>query len=373
MMQELNTEQKQRINLTLPARDLLESDRELFAPHLTHSGFINELLFRIAPISDASITETVEKQRDVLLARLEKKGLPPQTVETVLDALLTPFREELVRKASSYPNGISEVFRLNNQNRDLFYDPHWADAKYYDHKPSRYMKALIEDYASRTLYQREAFFFHEWISLAQAAAESGRLLRITSLNFKREKVTWDLRVYKVLPNDAGLYHYIVGKAVPKGGLKSDEHIASFRISRLVDVRILTSDGIRSGKLSRQEKKELDEKIARQRVQFLVGDREESVLHFTKEGKALLKTIQYMKPTVSYIDDQDNYHFECPRFQVFQYFARFGEHAQIIAPASLREDFKNWYLRAYEAYQSLPPDLPQADTEHESASEPAADA
>ena len=359
-MQELNTEQKQRINLTLPARDLLESDRELFAPHLTRSGFINELLFRIAPLSEASITETVERRREMLLSRLRSKKLPEDTIETVTEALLTPFREELIRKAASYPKGISEVFRLNNQNCSLFYQQHWADAEYYDQKPSKYMKALIEDYASRTLYQREAFYFHEWISLAEAAAAAGRLLRLTTENVSKDRFTWDVRVYKVLPNDAGLYHYIVGRAVPKGGLKSDERIASFRISRLVDVRILTADGIRSGSLSKAEKKELDEKIARQRVQFLVGGREEYVLHFTKNGKNLLKAIQYMKPSVSFIDENDNYHFECPKFQLFQYFSRFGEHAQIVAPASVRDEFKNWYKRAYEAYLCLPQEEPCPD-------------
>ncbi len=353
MVQELNTEQKQRINLTLPARDLLEGDREFFAPHLTRSGFINELLNRLAPLSDSSITETVERRREMIMVRLEEKKLPADTIRIAAEALLTPYREELIRKASSWPKGISEVFRLNNQNVDLFYQPDWADAKYYDHKPSKYMKALIEDYASRTLYQREGLFFHEWISLAQTAVAAGKLLRITTLNVRREKVTWDVRVYQVLPNDAGLHHYIVGRAVLKGGLKSEEHIASFRVSRLVDVRILTSDSIRSGSLSKAEKKELEEKIARQRVQFLVGDREEFVVHFTKEGKNLLKAIQYMKPAVSYIDEDDNYHFECPRFQLFQYFSRFGEHAQILEPETIRDDFKGWYQRAYEAYLGEP--------------------
>lgn len=351
MVQELNTEQKQRINLTLPARDLLEGDRELFAPHLTRSGFINELLYRIAPLSDASITETVERRRETLLSRLENKNLSADTLETVADALLTPLREELAAKAVSYPKGISEVFRLNNRNRDFFYRPDWADAKYYDHKPSKYMKALIEDYASRTLYQREALFFHEWISLAETAAAAGRILRLSTRTVRGELLTWDVRVYKILPNDAGLYHYLVGRAVRKGGLKAEEHIASFRISRLVEAKILSSEAARSGSLSKAEKKELDEKIARQRVQFLVGDREEYVVHFTNEGKDLLKAIQYMKPTSYYVDEEDNYHFECPRFQLFQYFTRFGEHAQILEPVSVREDFRNWYQHAYEAYLS----------------------
>ena len=102
MVQELNTEQKQRINLTLPARDLLEGDREFFAPHLTRSGFINELLYRLAPLSDASITETVERRREMIMVRLEEKKLPADTIRIAAEALLTPYREELIRKAPSW-------------------------------------------------------------------------------------------------------------------------------------------------------------------------------------------------------------------------------------------------------------------------------
>ena len=226
------------------------------------------------------------------------------------------------------------------------------------------MKALIEEYASHTLYQREAFFFRDWITLAEASVSAGNLLRITTVNSYREKVVWDLRVYAILPNDAGLFHYIVGRSVRKGGRKSEERIASFRISRITDMRILSASGARSGSLSRLEKKEIEEKIARDHVQFLVGEREECVVHLTEKGRRMYNQIQYMKPLVSFVDedgnyhfeclvsfvDEDgNYHFECSAFQCYNYFYRFGENARIIAPSSLRESLLNEYKNAYEAY------------------------
>ena len=144
------------------------------------------------------------------------------------------------------------------------------DAVYYDRRPSKYMKALIEEYASHTAFQREAFYFQEWITLAETAADAGKLLRFTTSNSRNELVIWDMRVYGVFPNEAGLFHYIVGRCVRKGGIKSDERIASFRISRMNEVKILSTASSRSGNLSKAEKKEIEAKIAHDGVQFLVG-------------------------------------------------------------------------------------------------------
>lgn len=356
MIQELNTEQKQRINLSLRAQDVLEADREQFAPQLTKSGFINELLYRFAPQAGASITQTLaRKKQEILLQleslRLQKKRLSPAAAEAVTTALLTPVREDLERKASGYPKGTSVMFRLNNRNMELFYDPDWPDADFYGNKPSKYMKALIEEYASHTQYQREAFYFNEWISHAEAAAAAGKLLRITTKNPKEEKSTFDLRVYGILPNDAGLFHYIVGRSVCKGGLKSEERISSFRISRLVDVKILSSAGTRSGNLSAAEKKEIEEKIARDRVQFLVGEKEECVVRLTAKGRQLYKAIQYMKPLPSWIDDAGDYHFECSSYQILQYFFRFGGDAVVLQPESLHAFLQEEFRKAFEAYSS----------------------
>ena len=71
---ELNTEQKQRINLSLHAQDVLTIDREQFAPQLTSSGFINELLFRYAPQAEASVTENLERRRKNILMQLSRAG-----------------------------------------------------------------------------------------------------------------------------------------------------------------------------------------------------------------------------------------------------------------------------------------------------------
>ncbi len=75
------------------------------------------------------------------------------------------------------------------------------------------MKALIEEYASHNFFEREELFFHEWIALAESAKSTGKILRIVTKNQNEEKLDWDLRLYGVISNESGLYHYLVGRAV----------------------------------------------------------------------------------------------------------------------------------------------------------------
>lgn len=351
MIKELNTEQKQRINLSAHAQDILRNDRELFAPHHSSTGFINDLLSRLLPLEEASITEALDRRRQLIMLRLEESKLTADMKKEVADTLLKPYKESLKKKALSWPKGSSILFRLNNNNSELFYDPDWPDAPYYQHKPAKYMKALIEEYASHTFYEREELFFHEWIALAESAKSTGKMIRIVTMNAKREKFYWDLRVYGVLSNEAGLFHYIVGRSVKKGGLKSEEHISSFRLSRLQDVRIISSDYSRSGSLTKAEIKEIEDRIAKNQVQFLVGENEECVVAFTQEGKEYYRQIQYMRPPLSFIDDEGHYHFECTSFQAFQYFYRFGNRAKILKPDSLREKLLKEYQKAFTHYSN----------------------
>ena len=75
MVLELNPEQKQRVNLSLHAQEILEADREQFAPQLTKNGFFNELLYRFAPQAGASISQTLERRRQTILLQLENLGM----------------------------------------------------------------------------------------------------------------------------------------------------------------------------------------------------------------------------------------------------------------------------------------------------------
>ena len=348
-MAQINTEQKQRINLSVNAQDVIDNDRELFGPDLTKTGFFNELLSRVAPYAQASITETLERRREEYLSCLERTGLDEKTLQKVLSSLLRPLREALIEKAECSVKGNSVTFRLNNQNTKNFYPENWKDGKYYDQKPSRYLKAVLEEYAQHTLYEREALYFHEWITLTGLAIQSGDRIRFTSVSSSGKEREWDMRVYGILPNDGALFHYAVGYAVPKGGAKAEEKIASFRICRIRSLKILSGETSRSGKLTRTEKTKIEEKLQKDRVQFLVGEHEDCVVRLSEEGKRAYRSTQYMKPALSYIDEAGDYHFDCSPAQIVQYFYKFGRRALVLQPESARQRLAEEYRDAYEAY------------------------
>ena len=348
-MAELNTEQKIRINLSRNARSVLQNDREQFAPSLTANGFLNDLIERCIPVLDASIADALLRRRDEITGVLEKQGFPEKTILKVTGALLDSYEEKLTEKASSWPKGDSCTFRLNNRNTELLYSDDWPDLIFYEDKPVRYLKALIEEYASHSPYEREGIYYHEWIALIDQAVRSQTLVRLSMINVKNQKLEWDMRVYGVLPNDANLFHYIVGMAVQKGGLKSQESILPVRLSRLKSIRLITSSHARSGSLSKSERQKIEDRTGDRDVQFLLGHREDCVVDLNEDGRRYFRRTQYMKPPLKQIDREGRYHFDCSAEQLFQYFYKFGDRADVIAPESVRKRLREEYRRASEKY------------------------
>lgn len=348
-MAELNTEQKIRVNLSRNAQNKLQSDREQFAPSLTVNGFFNDLIGRCIPVLDASISEALLRKKDEITGILEKQKFTEKIILKVTGALLDSYEEKLTEKAASWPKGDSCTFRLSNQNTRLLYDDDWADLIFYEDKPVRYIKALIEEYASHSLYEREAIYYHEWITLIDQAVRTQTLVRLSMINVKNKNLEWDMRVYGILPNDANLFHYVVGRAVPKGGLKSQESVMTLRLSRLKNVRLMTSPHARSGGLTKTERLKIEERIGKGDVQFLLESRKEGIVELNENGRRAFLRTQYMKPHLKEIDADGRYHFDASPEQLFQYFYKFGDRANVIAPESVRRRLKEEYRRGYEKY------------------------
>ena len=169
------------------------------------------------------------------------------------------------------------------------------------------------------------------------------------INAKNKKLEWDMRVYGILPNDANMFHYIIGMAVQKGGLKSQESILPIRLSRLKSIRLITSSHTRSGSLSKSERQKIEDKTADRDVQFLLGHKEDCVVELNEDGQRYFRRTQYMKPLLKQIDAEGRYHFDCSAEQLFQYFYKFGDRADVIAPESVRKRLREEYRRGFEKY------------------------
>lgn len=356
----INFDQKQRINLSSRAADVLQTDAAAFYDDMNRTGFLNELLKRCAAGSDATIDLAVGQYRqhleDVLKKSLKKSEFESDLTKKEIYILSQEYETQLAKKALSWPKGTSVLFRLSNDNSKRFYGdfdirPVFPVPPCYNGKVSRYLKAIVEEYASHTLFKREELFFHEEIGLIQMAIESEKLMRIVSSVPGRGLVSWDVRAYRILPDDSGLYHYIAGMVAPAHGLKSEEHIASLRLSRIREIHIIDAQSARSGHLTSVEKKEIESRIEKNRVQFLAGDREDIIVRLTSRGKSTMSKVLYMRPRVDFIDEDGNYHFSCSRLQATFYFQKFGADAEILEPAELRSWFIDYYQHGYEQYHT----------------------
>lgn len=355
----MNSEHKQTINLSFYAISILHDDMEAFAPSQKFNGFLNDILEMYSESAAASIYTAMEHRRHRIRQALDLDAallteLTPKQQERIVCLLDKEAEVSFYNVEKSFSRGKSMTFRLNNRNYVRFFtDDKYANPNvaYYDGYYSRYFKAVIEEYCELPRFQREEIYFRDLINTINQAIETDRMIRVeieTPYTVSPNE-TWDVRPYGILPDASHLYHYLVGKSVRSGGHRRDEKIASIRISRIRKITLLNKKTHRNGALSVSEKKEIQQKIQRGSVSFLVGDEVEIIVRFTEAGKKIYRNALFMRPLLKNIDDNDNYHFVCSRMQAEQYFIRFGENAEILSPDELRLTIAEKFRAAADIY------------------------
>ena len=355
----MNTEHKQSINLSPYACVILKEDMSAFCPGQTFNGFINDILERYSDDADASFHTALERQRSFVRRVLDQcASLPEEMHRSQLGEFIRLLDQEieatLLEKRQTYDRGRTIIFRLNNKNCSHFFPMDgstFSDVEYYDGYYSRYFKAIIEEYCQQTRFRREEIYFRSYIETIRQAVDTSRILRVTidSPYSDHGIDCWDVRPYALLPDESHLYHYLIGKSVRAGGLKRDEKIASIRLSRIQDIHVSDHRTSRSGILTSAEKKKIKNKICNKAVPFLIGDERDVVVRFTDYGKQLFHNTLFMRPFLSNVDSEGNYHFHCTEMHAMQYFIRFGAYAEILAPQERRESMAKSFNDAASVY------------------------
>ena len=355
----MNSEHKQTINLSLYAISVLHDDMETFAPDQKFNGFLNDVLELYSESAEASIYTAMEHRRSRLRNALDQDSslfsdLTPEQQRRIICLLDYETDASLNKNEKPLARGKSMTFRLNNKNYLRFCKKNETanpNLTYYDGYFSRYFKAIIEEYCELPRFQREEVYFRDYIDTINQAIEMTRMIRVeieTPYTVTPNEV-WDVRPYDILPDASHLYHYLVGKSVKAGGARRDEKIASIRISRIRNISILNKKTHRSGALSASEKKEIQQRILKSSVSFLIGDELEIMVRFTKNGEKQYRNTLFMRPLLKNIDESGNYHFVCSHMQAEQYFIRFGADAEILSPEELRQSLAKKYKEAAYIY------------------------
>lgn len=327
-----NEEHKQRLNLSSFARGVVDMDRGVMDESGTMSGFLNRVIGQFWETADASIDVAVEERRQQLLT----SGFQPDMVEK----LVTQQRQLLLQKKEAYPQGDSLTFRLNNENFERLYTQRAEETSY--SAPSKYLKALVEEYARLSPSERERVYFRALIEdTLQPAIDAGYLLSVQL----GQKQFW-VKPYNVIADPFNSHLYLVGLSRPQGSSAQEEVIASFRITRLGKVRHLSRP---SGRLTADDKRRIEKKLQSTGVQYLIGNSQRIRLRLTETGRREFLQRSYMRPVPERVEG-DVYEFSCTSLQIRNYFLSFGANAQILEPESLREAFIEAYRLALESYR-----------------------
>lgn len=327
-----NEDHKQRVNLSSLARSVIEIDQSVFDEGGSLSGFLNRIITAFRDKAEASIDLAAEDRHRQFLA----DGYSAQ----VAQRLTEDYRRRLQQKTQTYPQGDSLMFRLNNYNFDILYEQ-GAESTTYS-APSKYLKALLEEYARLSPSERERVYFAQCIDqILQPALDAGYPLEF-QINGKTHRV----RPHSIMADPFNSHLYLTGFSRQADLPGERESIASFRISRIQKPKFRRQHG---GRLNSDEKRQIEKQLQLLGVQFLVGAQDHILVRLTPKGKQAFLQRSYMRPMPESIEG-DVYHFCCSPMQIRNYFLTFGKEAQILSPASLRKEFLKIYRDAAKAYE-----------------------
>ena len=322
------------------------------------SGYINLILRDYYKTSEATISHSAESKKEYYEEILKKETnsaeLQPQFKETV-NHLINNYISELKKKYHSLPKEKTLKIRLQNDVYNIYY-PKMPESDYYDIQAD-YIKALLEDYSSRTYSERERFIYNKEIDKIELAIKNGSLLRIEykSINDNHPK-EYQIKPFKIVMDSESRYNYLIGLSKHSG--TSEPYTPHpFRIFRIC--RIDTDEFEKgNGNLTKEEKKDLMIRLKKKGAAFIHADDEEFIVKLTPKGLNDFNNLLHLRPSSvenkTTTDAQGNTykHFNCTSYQIMNYFFKFGEDAIIISPQDTTSKFKEKYQNALNAIENL---------------------
>ncbi len=329
---------KQRINLSKFALNIINEDMIAFNNnHFT--TFINTIIANYKNDSEATISIVLDRERKKLEETLKNIDKPHR--DEVISKLLIAKKKELIAKAFSHENYKSCPVRLRKENLLYLTDPdsECCEEKYYNYKPGKYLKALIEDYASRAFCERELIYFADRVKLIETAISERRKLSVKTANGKH----YIIYPCRILRDPMSMYNYLIGFSCDSE--EKSKHPVSLRLSGNISISLRNSAFF----VKSNEIKALEDHIRNRGVQFLLGEETEIVVALTENGKQKFSSQLHLRPNCIEIRNGNEFVFRCTPTQAEYYFVKFGKDAFIKEPESLQKVFRNIYYEAYCSY------------------------
>jgi len=340
--------EKQHLNLSEEAWLVIDDDIRNFYTYddkANFSGFMNTVFEGFYEQADATFSSRCEEYR----AELEDilSGVPDAAEVTEL--LAQDKLKKLKTAALSYSKGEGRKFRLNADSQAILADH--PDSEHYDSRGD-YIKAVFEQYITLPGYKREQIFFKRKLDAIEAAAATGKQIRITllPLNYSASDahvLKYAVKPYAVRHDKTNTFNYLIGLSRyldEHNAPVTKEKISCFRLSRISDVKPFGSAFI-----SKEKRGEIEQEIKQKGVQYLSGELSEIMVEFTQKGLDDFNRQSYMRPQHYEKRGRLKYVFYCTEFQAASYFSKLGGEAVIVSPEHLKEELREKFKAAYEAY------------------------
>lgn len=334
---------KQHLNLSTSAMQIVENDMLVFGSVKNLSGFLNRVFSNYADDAEASISIALEKEK----IRLDEvmRTLPMDMRNASIDRLIRDYKGHLIKMVKNYSKGEGIKFRINQRNFDYLTqeDSECHEDLYYA-RIGQYFKALIEEYASKAFLDRERIYYKDTFALITNAIERQRQLKVRVPSGK----TFYVYPYMITPSQGAAHHYLIGRTMPINGESMEQNAtnASLRISNLNSIKILES---KSGRLTNEQKRGLDYEILKKGPQFMVNETSDIHVYLSPIGKQKYNNQLHLRPQYINIIDDNIYVFQCTELQIEYYFFKFGKDAKILKPQKLSEKLSRQYEEALNFY------------------------
>ena len=351
-----NDQGKVRMSLSKKAFTTVMSDCFNFTTKkgsLKKGTLVNAIVKNLAPDAECSISRRLRDYRNDLeetfTSEKNLRILQSNSKSSIIDALVASHEKELKDKYT-HRKSADESFVINLQKDVvdmLTSDPESTEEEYYGMRPGRYISQLVEEYATKSFYEREGIVYKDIIDTIQLAIDSGSRLTIKTA----KDAIYHLKPYNVMTTPVSTYHYLLAydaNDIPSHKNQSVKTL-SFRISNIKQVKI---EKAKNGWLTFAERNEIDNAIKERGVPYIGSTAHPKwiKLWLSDVGIKNYNSRLHNRPQGTHSDDDPHiYTFDCTTTQILYYFLNFGKDVKIIAPESLAQRFKQAYSEALENY------------------------
>lgn len=357
---EYENDKKQHINLSDEAWEIIKRDIIVFSGNKLYqskSGFLNKIFYNFYESANASITlRCIEKEEELedIFSSKEFNSLNIDERDTIITDMLDFYKNSLIAKSLCYKKGHGEKFRINISNVKILKNS--MENKNYNNSIGGYLKAIFEEYALLSEFERERIFFKNIIDNIEYAINAKIKVKIYAkqksfLNQNSfELIKYYVSPFKILKDKSNSFNYLVGifEEINKNDTLKNREIGSFKIANIENIALCKS---MNGFISKEVKQNIEQAIRLKGLEYIRDDLIDVTVKFTHKGFEEFNMLgTFMCDTFKCIDKEKLiFVFRCTEQQAIDCFLKLCHNVEIIEPDFLRKKFFKYYKEAISIY------------------------